>query len=582
MRSIHCICAILAAAAAAAAAQSPRGDAPQAGADARVYMVFLRGSPIGREDITVRSDNGDFVISGSGRLSPPLDLVTKRAEVRYGADWNPKSMEFEGVVRLHEQTVKIAFANGEASVAATVDGKPLTKVDKISPQTIVLPNGFFGFHEALARRLAMMTPPGELPAYIAPQTEIRIRVKSVVSERVQTGTRAFDVRRYSLAFANPGGDLDFQLTTDASGRLIRITIPAQAVDVVRDDVASSTSRTQTYSNPGDEPVSIPGAGFTIAGTITRPKTAAERVPAVILLGGSGVGDRDGVSAGVPILGQIAGALADAGFMAVRYDKRGFGQTGGRAESATLSDFADDTRAVVRFLDRRKDVDPNRIIVLGHSEGGWVALLAASRDDDIAGVVTISAPGTTGAELVLEQQRHVLNQMKAPDAEREAKIELQKKIQAAVISGKGWEGIPPDVRKQADTLWFQSLLTFDPAKVIDDVEQPILILHPELDRQVPVAHAEKLADLARKGDARSVELITVRGVNHLLVPATTGEMSEYGALPDRNVSRDVLKAIADWVTKTFPRHKAQGARLNQGTRHKAQGSMKAQGRRLKAQ
>lgn len=543
MRLVYFICAALAVGV-GAAAQAPS-------ADTRAYLVFFRGSPIGREDITVRNDGGDFVISGTGRLSPPLDILTKRAEVRYGADWSPRSMEFEGIANLREQSVKIVFAGGEATVDATVAGKSLSKVDKVSPQTLVLPNGFFGFHEALARRLSTIRPPSELPAYIAPQVEIRIKVKSVATERVQTGTRTFDVRRYALAFANPGSDLDFQLTADALGKLIRITIPAQALDVVRDDVAASTSRTQIHSNPGDEPVSIPSSGFNIAATVTKPKAAADRYPAVVLLSGAAAGDRDGVAAGVPMLGQIAGALADAGFLAVRHDKRGFGQTGGRAESATLADFAEDTRAVVRFLDKRKDVDPKRIIVLGHSEGAWVALLAASREDKIAGVISVSSPATTGAELVLEQQRHALDQMKLPDAERQAKIELQKKIQAAVASGKGWEGIPPEVRKQADTPWFQSLLAFDPARVIKDVEQPILILHPELDRQVPMEHADKLAELAKKSDSKSVDLISVRGVNHLLVPATTGEISEYGSLADRNVSRDVTKAIADWLVKTFP-------------------------------
>jgi len=542
MRFLYFICAVLALGRPVVAQAPP--------VDSRAYLVFFRGSPIGREDITVRTDAGDLVISGTGRLSPPLDILTKRAEVRYGADWSPKSMEFEGVANLRDQSVKIAFAGGEANVDATVAGKPLSKVDKVSPQTLVLPNGFFGFHEALARRLATVTPPAELPAYIAPQVEIRIRVKSVATERVQTGARTFDVRRYALAFANPGGDLDFQLTADALGKLIRITIPAQALDVVRDDVAASTSRTQIYSNPGDEPVSIPGSGFNIAATVTKPKAAAERYPAIVLLSGAGAGDRDGVTAGVPMLGQIAGALADAGFLTVRHDKRGYGQTGGRAESATLSDFADDTRAVVRYLDKRKDVDPKRIIVLGHAEGAWVALLAASREDKIAGVISISAPATTGAELVLEQQRYALDQMKLPDAERQAKIELQKKIHAAVVSGKGWEGIPPDVRKQADSLWFQSLLTFDPARVIKDVEQPILILHPELDRQVPMTHADRLAELAKKSDSKSVEVISVRGVNHLLVPAATGEISEYGSLADRNVSRDVIKAMTDWLTKNF--------------------------------
>jgi pimeloyl-ACP methyl ester carboxylesterase len=270
----------------------------------------------------------------------------------------------------------------------------------------------------------------------------------------------------------------------------------------------------------------------------------------VLHTGSGVGDRDGTAAGIPTLGQIAGALADAGYLALRYDKRGYGQTGGRAESATLTDFAEDLRAVVRYLEKRKDVDPRRIVVLGHSEGAWVALLAASREKKIAGVIAISAPAVTGAELVLEQQQHQLDQMKVPDAERQAKVELQKKIHEAVTTDKGWEGIPPELRKQADSPWFRSLLLFDPAKVIEDVRQPLLIIQPDLDRQVPAAHADKLAELAKKGRSPAVEVMIVRGVNHLLVPAITGEVSEYGTLTDRNVSKDVLNTIGGWLQKTF--------------------------------
>jgi uncharacterized protein len=543
MRHLYFICALVALGASPAAAQAP---APES----RGYTVFLRGTPIGREDITVRTQDGNFIITGTGRLSPPLDIMTKRAEVRYASDWTPLSLQLEGSVRLREEIIKITFANEEATVEGSVAGKPIAKSDKVSPKTLVLPNGFFGFHEALARRLVDVTPPAELRAYVAPILEVAVKVKSVTNERVQTGSRSFDVRRYVLAFGNPGGDLDFQLTTDAVGRLIRITIPQQTLDIVRDDVAASTSRTQTYSNPGDESVTIPASGFNIAATVTKPKTTATKYPAVILVAESGVNDRDGLTGGVPVLGQLAGALADAGYVSVRFDKRGYGQTGGRAESATIGDFADDIRSIVRFLDKRKDIDNKRIVVLGHNEGAWVALLAATREGKIAGVVSVAAPAITGNELVLEQQKALLEQMKVSDTERQSKIELQKKINAAAMSGKGWEGVPDDLRKGADTLWFQSVLTFDPAKVIKDVEQPILILHGELDRQVPVSQADKLAELAKKSDSKSVEVITVRGVNHLLVPATTGLPDEYATLPDKNVSKDVTGAITGWLAKTL--------------------------------
>jgi pimeloyl-ACP methyl ester carboxylesterase len=148
--------------------------------------------------------------------------------------------------------------------------------------------------------------------------------------------------------------------------------------------------------------------------LTRPFVDDAGQTAVIRRS-SGADDRDGVLSGVPILADCC-ALADAGFLAVRYDKRGYGQSGGRAESATLGDHADDAVAVVRWLANRSDVDRDRIAILGHNEGAWAALLAATRERRIAGVVTLAAPSTAGAERVLEQQRHVLEQMNLPPTE----------------------------------------------------------------------------------------------------------------------------------------------------------------------
>jgi fermentation-respiration switch protein FrsA (DUF1100 family) len=110
------------------------------------------------------------------------------------------------------------------------------------------------------------------------------------------------------------------------------------------------------------------------------------------------------------------------------------------------------------------------------------------------------------------------------------VDLQTKINSAVITGRGWEGVPLDTKRQADTPWFQSFLTFDPAKAIKDVRQPILFVHGELDRQVPISHVERIADLARKqSKSKSVSVVSVRGANHLLAPAVTGEIDEYATL-----------------------------------------------------
>ena len=200
--------------------------------------------------------------------------------------------------------------------------------------------------------------------------------------------------------------------------------------------------------------------------------------------------------------------------------------------------------------RRKDVDRDRLAVAGHSEGGAVAMLAAAREDDIKALVLIAAPGTLGADLILEQQQHGLDLIKATEEERKAKVDIQRRIQTAVLTGVGWEGLPEEYRRAADTEWFRSLLQFDPAKVMPRVRQPILILQGDLDTQVYPHHADKLAALARQRKRKvGVELLHLPGVNHLLVPAKTGEISEYPELDGATVVPRVPEAIAEFVRAT---------------------------------
>ena len=568
MRCLYCIWTLLlllavqATAGPGAFAQSTpaaaSAAAPPAGSAARTFVIFLRGSAIGREELTASPDSTGITLTAQARIGAPVNIVTRRVEVRYRADWTPESFAIDGTVNGAEVAIRTTFRDGSALSEGTDSGRPVATTQAIGAQTFVLPPLFLTAPEALGRRLAAGgDPTGEFRAFVAPGVDVVFRVRATATERMQTGTSTFEVRSYELAFANATGELIANLATDTSGALVRFSVPAQSLEVVREDVATSTARTQIYSNPGDEAVMIPSAGFNLGATLTRPRTGQlgaalpARLPAVVLLGGSGVNDRDGFAAGIPILGQLAGAIADAGFLAVRYDKRGSGQSGGRSESVTLSDYADDARAVVNWLAKRKDIDPKRISIVGHSEGAWVALLTAAREKRVAAVAALAAPSATGAELILEQQRHAFDLLTTPAAEREEKTALQRKIQAAVLSGTGWDGVPPALRRQADTPWFQSLLAYNPATVVDDVRQPMLFVHGQLDRQVPIEHLERIAELGRRtSKSKSVEVVSVIGVNHLLVPAVTGEVTEYATLTDRNVSRDVATAITAWLTKTY--------------------------------
>jgi pimeloyl-ACP methyl ester carboxylesterase len=540
--------ALLALAVAAQPSPKPAGE-PAAGRAG--FTIFVHGAQIGREDVDLSRTPGGWTISATNRLSPPVDLMTNRFEMRYGPDWQPIELKLDATLRGAPIGLVTSFGVTTAISEITQSGQTTQKTDEVAAKTIVLPNNHFGAYEALAVRLASAKTGDEIRVYIAPQAEIPVRIGDISAESIRTPDTVVSVRRFQLAFQNPKGALEATIWVDDRSRLARFEIPSVSLQVVREELASVAARRETASHPGDVLASIPAAGFTLAATITRPPgpavAARLKLPAVVLVGGSGPTDRDQVVAGIPVFGQLAGALADAGFIVTRYDKRGVGQSGGRLESATLADFAEDVRSVVKYLSKREDVDRRRIAVIGHSEGGAVAMIAASREKAITAVGLVATPGTTGAELILEQQRHVLERLKAPDADKHAKVELQKKIQQAVLTGTGWEGVPEDLRKQADTPWFQSVLAFDPAKVMPNVRQPVIVIQGSLDTQVPQHHATKLGELANaRKKAPKTDVVVIEGVNHLLVPATTGEVDEYAQLEDRKVSPKVTEKILDWL------------------------------------
>ncbi len=517
---------------------------------ATTYTTFIRGNPFGREDVTVRSDTAGLTVTSEGRLGPPANLIIRRAEFRYGPGGAPLAFDLVANANGGDLTIRTSVAGNLATTESSQTGKTSQTV---TPQSLLHVNGVVASYVALSRRLGETAPGSEIRVLVVPELPTGVRLVNVQNERMQLGNEFLNARRYEVVLSSATMNTAATITTGVDGNLLSVRVPSQGLDILRADLASVTTRTQVHSNPGDEPVTIQAAGFNLGATVTVPKSATPgaRLPAVILISGFGVNDRDGYVLGIPVMGQLAGALANAGFVTVRFDKRGFGQSGGRSESASLTDYADDARTVMRWLTERKDVDPRKVALIGDSDGAWVALLAASRERRVAAIATIGAPASTGAELVLELQKRTLDQLDLVPEERARREALQKQIIAAVQSEKGLADLPRDVRAQADTPWFQSVLNFDPAKVLKEIRQPLLITHAALDHEVPVKDADHLAEIANKeSDSKSIELVVIKGVNHLLVPAVTGEIREYGALPDRNLSADVPPVLSGWLTRTF--------------------------------
>lgn len=558
MRRLHCTRAAVVAAAVAvqapvAAVQQLPPSAPAISEPASNLTIFVRGVPIGSEQSAVTRGADGWTIVGSGRIGAPLDIVTKRLQVRYDPNWRPLELTMDATVRGEAQTLKTTV-NGNTITNDMKTGANSAVTTAMTEADVLLTNFGFAAYEALGARLKSAASGSTIPGYVTPQVPITIKVGESSPGRIQTASQSIETQHTHITITplGVGAAIEADIWADGNGRLLRLSIPAQALEVVREDIASVAARVVPISRPNDEPFRIPSVGFSLAGTISKPAgSGGKPLPAVVFVGGSGPTDRDEQIAGIPIIGELAGAVADAGFLTLRYDKRGVGQSGGRIESAALTDLAEDLRAAVKLLSARKDVDAKRIAVVGRSEGGLVALIAGSQEKRIAAIGLLAASGIAGSDLILEQQQRMLARTQLSEIEKQSRVETQKRLNEVVITGKGWELLPPEARHIADDAEFRSLLVADPAKIIPSVKQPLLVLQGELDTQVAPVNADRLEALARKRKkAPLVEVVKLPGINHLLVAATTGEVEEYALLKNKHVSAAVANAVVTWLNNTL--------------------------------
>ena len=304
----------------------------------------------------------------------------------------------------------------------------------------------------------------------------------------------------------------------------------------------------------EEEVTIPAKGYTLAGTLLLPKNRKGKVPVVLTITGSGQQTRDSP---VPfpglekygIMREIAEALAARGVAVLRVDDRGVGKSGGLETLAnvTTSGFADDARAEVAFLRSRPEIDPERIALVGHSEGGSIAPMLAASDPQIAAIVLLAGGGKRGDEISREQLAEALERNQTLTAEQKnAERAKQEEIMRAVQTGADLSKYPA----QARLPWIKEFWTYDPLVTIRKVRQPLLILQGALDRQITAEQADILERAARDAGNKNVTKQVFPTLNHLFLPAKTGALDEYSKLETSTIPDDVIKVLGDWLVKTL--------------------------------
>ncbi|PSL24972.1 alpha/beta hydrolase family protein [Chitinophaga ginsengisoli] len=312
------------------------------------------------------------------------------------------------------------------------------------------------------------------------------------------------------------------------------------------------------------------------GTLTIP-AGKKSYPAIVLISGTGKQDRDGTMAGHPMFRVLADSLTRRGFAVLRTDDRGVGETTGKYEDATTKDFADDALAAVRFLKQHKAV--RKVGVMGHSEGGAAAIIAAGSSRDIDFVITLAGLALNGLDALKLQNYAITRSAPISDYDRNRYDTINTRMFDTVYRYAGTPELEGKLRstyaawKQADDSafkkdfpdkydhmrfflesyitqatgpWYQYHIRFDPVPYLQKIKVPFLALNG--DKDIMVTYRENLDMIAttlKQAGNGNVTTHALPGTNHLFQHCVTCTREEISTLKE-DFSAEAFTIIIQWL------------------------------------
>jgi hypothetical protein len=283
---------------------------------------------------------------------------------------------------------------------------------------------------------------------------------------------------------------------------------------------------------------------------------------VLLITGSGPQDRDESLMGHRPFLVLADHLVRKGVAVLRLDDRGAGKSTGSFGEATTLDFAADAESAVTWLRARAEVRPKQIGLAGHSEGGLIAAIIGSRNQDVAFLVLLAGTGVTGERILYQQAGDIIDAAGGNEDAVTRNRDTQKAIFRIVRENPDHEAAatklkelqassPPAQIRNVNTPWFRQFLDLDPAAYLSKVKVPVLALNGELDLQVnPAVNLPAIAKALSAAGNQDHQEQSLPGLNHLFQHASTGLPNEYGKI-EETLAPEVLERVSAWILRRCP-------------------------------
>ena len=300
----------------------------------------------------------------------------------------------------------------------------------------------------------------------------------------------------------------------------------------------------------EESVSFTNAQYTFNGTLTLPESYSKNTPVVLMVTGSGQQDRDEELFSHKPFAVIADALARQGIASLRYDDRGWGDKSVNFADFTTDDFRQDAAAAIPLLRKRF----NKVGILGHSEGGTIAMmLAAEGKADF--IVSLAGMAISGKETLIMQNRQAMTAIGLPKETVDSYCNSISKALDEIASGKkaseiNIDDVPVALKpvtikalQQADTPYIRHFLTVDAGKLLPEIKCPVLALNGTKDTQVDCDANTTRIEKGLADCKHSIKKID--GVNHLFQHCNTGIVTEYQQI-EETISPEVLQEVAKWI------------------------------------